>query len=145
MAIDEENVSINPVMGGQKKSGGLLGSVLGGLAGLGAGVAGVFTGGAALPAIPGAIAAGTALGGVAGNMASPAGSGAAPAPVQSVGQTGPMNSMGGAPEVQMATMQNAKNLLSTSNVPNAQQYMDMIDQAHQTLRTRLGTNSTLGS
>ena len=48
------------------------------------------------------------------------------------------------PEVQMAQMQRSKQLLANSRVPNALQYMSMIDQAQSKLKEQLA-GTTVGN
>jgi hypothetical protein len=147
MAITE----INPVIKKGSGGGGLLGSVLGGLAGITLGAA---TGGAlAAPgavlggALSGALAGGSVgqtVGGISGNLIDkPKADEATPMIQNNPVDRAKMNAMGSAPEVQMASMQNAKNLLSTSDLPDAKNYMDQIDQAQSALKQRLGNNSSL--
>lgn len=148
---------INPTRRRQEEDGGLFGSVLGGALGAIAGAAAApFTAGASLATIPAAIgtiggglAAGAGLGSTAGGLIGKAVDGGQSArdqaviPTQEIRQT-PLSSMKNMPEVQMATMQNSKNLLATSDMPNAIDYMAMIDQAKERLKNRLSGRSSLG-
>lgn len=146
--------SINPVIKKPDEGGGLLGSVAGGLAGLAAGaLLAVPTGGASLAAAPamlGGAAAGGSIGSQLGSMVGTAideGEPGGTTPMVSPADTdsrSKMTAMMKAPEVQLATMQNSKNLLATSDIPDAQNYVDQINQAQEKLKQQLGNNSFLG-
>lgn len=136
---------IIPVTSPPKKGGGLfggiLGSVLGGLAGA---IAAPLTGGASLLGTLGAAAAGAGagnmVGGLAGEAIDPSKSGGSTTVIPKSEaskknmQTVAMNN----PEVQLATIQNSKNLLKQSSTPDALQYMDILDQASGKLKQQLG-------
>lgn len=153
--------SVQPVIDKPHKGGGLFGSLLGGLVGLGAAVAAPFTGGASLAAeaaaapaaaaataggigatLAGAAAAtgaGMQLGGMAGEVVDPS---KAATQNQSIptyqAESMPIQAMKMDPHVQMATMQNSKSLLGQSSLPNAEDYISMINQAQEKLKNRIG-------
>jgi uncharacterized protein YcfJ len=142
MALTEVNTAYDP----PKKGGGLMGSIAGTIGGAVVGGAlAPFTGGASLAIIPGLAGAGGAIGSVVGNKVDPAKAGEAiPTAPEIQTDTSKLNSMRMAPEVQLAQMQHSKNLLSTSDIPQASDYMDMINQAQAKLKSQLGNNSFLG-
>lgn len=117
-----------------KRGGGLLGSVLGGLAGL---VAAPFTGGASLGTALGLIGAGSTAGGIAGELAAPGDLGQAGIKIpQAKTERRAVSVMMKMPEVQLASMVNAKNKLSESGLPIDQQekYRLLFDQATERIR-----------
>lgn len=146
MALNE----ILPVVGKAKKGGGILGSVIGGIAGALAGLATT-----AASANPGAgIAAGlgtaTALSGAGATAGGLIGEGVAPSkgaeasatvPIsKSAPQKKPMQALQDNPEIKLATLQNAKNLTKSSDLPNedAMAYMKMFEDASGKLKNQMG-------
>jgi hypothetical protein len=138
---------INPVEKKGKKGGGLFGSVLGGLGGaiLGAALAPV-TGGASLAATAagalGGLGAGTGLGSVVGEAINPT-KGGSVSPAIKTTQSGktPMTVMQDAPEVQYATIQNAKDLLRTEpgiKQTEAENYLNILNGGQAKIKQRLG-------
>lgn len=152
---------INPTYQPPKKGGGVLGSLTGGAAGsvLGGIIGGLLavpTGGMSVPGAAAAVAggalggtsagggAGSMLGGLAGEAIDPSKAGSVSQQIPEQERAAPMQSMQNAPEVQMAQLQRTNGLLSTSNIPGAQDYMNMVTQAQEKLKQRLGGNSSLG-
>jgi hypothetical protein len=122
----------------QKRGGGLFGKIAGGLAGLAAGVAAPFTGGASLAAIPGLMAAGSTVGGIAGEAISPSkaspGGGGNPV-LETAMQADPM--------AQMAMLSESQNSLKGYPLPTdqAQEAWDYYERAKQDLRKRMNLGS----
>lgn len=140
---------INQVIKPAKKGGGAFGSVLGGVLGAIAGAALAYpTGGASLAMIPAAAAgagAGMSVGGIAGEALDPTKAAeASPEIPMTEGKKPALSYMMKMPEVQLATMANAKNLLATSDIPGAQDYMEMLGQASGRVRNQLGGLSSIG-
>lgn len=140
-------MAITPVINTGKPAksggGGMWGSIgsLGG-AGLGA-IIGSFTPAGPLGGAQIGQGVGQAAGVIGGNALDPAKAGAAeggPAPIQGRKMDIAMK----IPEVQMAQMQRSKQLLANSSVPNALQYMSMIDQAQSKLKEQLA-GTTVGN
>lgn len=150
--------SINPVDTPAHKGSGMFGSVLGG--GIGALIGAIasvalspYTAGASLAPLIAAGASGAAAGaglgstagGIAGNVIDPAKSPTASLQLPLTEAKKPaLSYMMKAPEVQLATMQNAKNLLATQDMPGAMDYMNQLDQAMGITRKRLGNMSSIG-
>lgn len=122
--------------------GGILGSVLGGAVGSIAGPAGTAVG----ASLGGSL--GGAGGGAVGNefeSGTPGGDSPNQVPQMATGGSeSVLSKMSKMPEVQMAKLQNSRNLLATSNVPGAQDYIGQIDEAKKRLQSQLGNNSSLG-
>ncbi len=136
---------INPIPDPPKKGGGLFGSVLGGGLGAIASLAAApFTGGASLSYLPAAAGMGMTAGGIAGEVIDPSKPGSMAQSVPTIESKKPaLQHMLKMPEVQLATMINSKNLLQTSDVPNADQYMSVLDQGIGKIKQRLGSNSSI--
>jgi hypothetical protein len=142
--------NINPVVSQPKQGkGGVLGSILGtapGLAlGIGSLIAAPFTAGSTLPLAGagfGAAGAGGMIGGMIGNKVDPStpGSQSAAAPVQETSRKAPLSQFQENPEVQLATLMNAKKQLPQANLPGEQmsQYGAMLDEAGNRIRQNLG-------
>lgn len=133
--INKVNVPPRPKDSGWGGLGGALGSIAG--MGLGAALA-PATGGASLAA---GAALGGSMGGIAGGLAekqfgAPQTTSGAPEPAPV--QTKKLNIAMKMPEVQMATMQSAKQELAQSNVPDAMKHIEMIDKAQMKLKNQLG-------
>lgn len=143
MALEDIN---QPIVPGHKGSG-MLGTVVGGLAGLGAAIATVATAGAAAPTLglaAGMIGAGSTIGGIAGNQIDPA---QAPKQTSDVPQQQdtppgnlPIDSMKDHPELQLGAIADARAALPMANLPQPQyaQYDNILSQAHGILSQRLG-------
>lgn len=139
MAFLEVQPVVTPGKKGGGAFGGALGSILGGIIGAIGAAAAPATAGGSLGLIP----AGMAIGGTAGGLAGEAADGSKGADVQGVvGKTEnrkPMQTVAAQnPEVKLATLQNSKNLLKTSDVPDAMKYMGLIDEASGKLKNQMG-------
>lgn len=131
---------VNMIPDPPKKGGGMFGSILGGLAG----AASALIPGVGLAAAPALMGAGMAAGGLLGETADPSKAGSIGTPVPTMNTKKPaLNVMMKMPEVQLATMQNAKNLLKVSDNPQAGNYVGLIDSAQQKLRNQLGDQSSI--
>jgi hypothetical protein len=109
---------IQPVIAPPKKGGGALGSI-----------AGTIGGGASL---------GSQLGGAGGEAIDPAQAGSQSPHVGTMEKSKPIASVTSQPDVQLAMMQNSKNLLKSADVPDALDYMSLIDQASAKLKKQMG-------
>jgi hypothetical protein len=135
---------VNPPDPGKRGGGGLWGKIgsvagtaLGGTAGfLVAGPAGAMAG-AGLGGTVGGV-----VGGYAGEAADPSRAGGERPSTDPV-STRRLNIAMQMPEVKMAQMQRSKELLASSNVPKAVDYMTMIDQAQTKLKDQLGGGGSL--
>lgn len=137
---------INPVVDPPKKGKGFLGTVLGGGLGMLAGAAlAPVTGGASLAATAGGalagMGAGSQIGGIIGEAASPSKDGSvSPTISQSETKRAKMTTMSQSPEVQLATVVNAKKQVPASTLPpqTADEYMKVLSEAEKRLKGRLG-------
>lgn len=115
----------------EEKGGGILGSVLGGIAGL---AAAPFTGGASLAAIPAASFAGSKIGGIIGEAISPR-------KVIEPGGPSPLQSAVAAdPEAQFAALRNiSAELMSSSELsqPEQQELAGIFNPALEIINERL--------
>lgn len=132
----------NPPDPGKKSGGGLwskVGQATGAVVG---GIAGSFVGqplaGAALGGQVGGM-----VGGYAGDKADPGRAGGE-RPATDPVSVRRLNVAMQMPEVQMAQMQKSKQLLASSNMPKALDYMAMIDQAQMKLKDQLGSGGSIG-
>lgn len=143
VALQPEGVAAAPAVGA-----GTAGAISAGAgAGAAAATPAAVGGGTALSAGLGGFGAGSALGGMAGRLATDAGlpgGQTAAIPQSDFGKSSPLGTAGHLPEVQMATMQNARNHLQTSNIPGAQDYINTIDQAQAQLKNRMGSANSMG-
>lgn len=134
---------IQPVITPPKKGGGGLGGALGT-------IGGAVVGGAlgSLTANPGGIMAGASLGAglgsqagaMAGEAIDPSQGGSASGGVPQIqNRSEPLKTVAANnPEIGLAQMQASKSLLKQSNLPDAEKYMAMIDEASNKMKSRLG-------
>jgi hypothetical protein len=152
---------INPIYKPPHEGGGMFGSLMGGglgaLVGAIASVAAAYpSGGASLAALPGIVAAGASgaatgyglgstTGGMIGGAVDPAEAAqrSGEVPLQKSQNTS-LHYMMKMPEVQLASMSNAKQLLQQSTMPGADQYISMLDQAGGVLKNRMGGSGSMG-
>ena len=130
MAINP--IYIPPV---KKSGGGLWGKIAGWLAGLAGGVAAVATGGAAAPAIPALMGAGSAIGGMAGEAISPT--------TMKEGKGAMNTAMQADPMAQMAMLKDSQNALTQFPMATDQmkEMYDYLEQAKQNLNARMKIGS----
>jgi hypothetical protein len=139
-------MALNPVdqvKGGGSGGGGLFGGLLGAIAGT------VLGGG--IPLSPGSLvgmSSGMQAGGQVGGLVDPGQAGGVSSAVPTM-QNSKSNALQAvaqhSPEVQLATMQNSKNLLANSAMPGAEQYIGQINQAQDLLKERLKGAGSGGS
>lgn len=129
MALGEINSSYKK----PKSGGGILGKIAGTLAG---GAIGFFAGGPAGAATGANL--GSMIGGTAGEAVKPGDAGQSVAVVPQV-KAKPLNAMMDMPEVQLATLQNAREQLPSSKLSMDEQdkYRAILDQASERLKRGL--------
>ena len=124
--------------------GGLWGSIVGGVAGVGSLAAAPFTGGTSLAALPAVLGGVSAAAPVVGNLIDPAkvsgGEGQASAVPLVQGPKAKMSVMAQDPNVQLATIANAKSLIPQSRMSqsDAEEAMSLLNGAQSKLQYRLG-------
>jgi hypothetical protein len=126
---------IQPVIAPPKKGGGALGSIAGTIGGGAIGF--IASGGNPAGAMAGA-SLGSQLGGAGGEAIDPAQAGSQSPHVGTMEKSKPIASVTSQPDVQLAMMQNSKNLLKSADVPDALDYMSLIDQASAKLKKQMG-------
>ena len=131
---------VAPVIKGGKKSGGMWGSIIGGLAGLGAVAAAPFTAGTSLAALPVALGATAAGAPLLANAISPGTPGSASSPIaQSEGKKSALSVMMKQPDVQLAVMDSSKKAIPQSDLgpDQAKNAYAMLDEASKKLREKM--------